>query len=406
MNKMTSKERMIAAIKNEPVDHLPLGQLFHSTILETPADRQWKNQFERTKIMVELGLDPVVDIWLPAPAAPADIKVRHWKEDNPDGPLSVFCAEYETPAGKLTQKVRETNDWYHHTHYRFLPEWDGNAHRRKDQFEELEMMDDFFTRRFIVPLVRGAEDLDAFECLLKAPAGKERDEWIANAKEAKKLADEMGVLTHARRVSIGDWFMWVCLIEDFCMAMASEPDYVNRFYSIVQNYNKEIIDMVLEAEPDVIQYRGWYDTPDYWGNQRHKEILVPRINELARQSHDGGALFCYLLTEGYTHYKDALKDMEMDVLLGLEPYAARKSEDLKAVKEALSNKTCIWGGVNAPITVGMGTDEDIDNAVKYAIETLGPDGFILNASMYFYDDDVTWDRFMVFVNTWKKYANI
>ena len=98
--------------------------------------------------------------------------------------------------------------------------------------------------------------------------------------------------------------------------------------------------------------------------------------------------------------------MEMDVLLGLEPYAARKSEDLKAVKKALSNKTCIWGGVNAPITVGMGTDEEIDKAVKYAIETLGPDGFILNASMYFYDDDVTWDRFMVFVNTWEKYANI
>ena len=50
-------------------------------------------------------------------------------------------------------------------------------------------------------------------------------------------------------------------------------------------------------------------------------------------------------------------------------------------------------------------NDEIEEAVKKAIETLGPRGFILNASIYFYDDDVTWDRFIVFVNAWRKYAN-
>ena len=407
LSEMTSRERIIAAIKNQDVDHIPLGQLFHSTIMETPKDKQWRNQFERAKVMKDLGLDPVIDIWMPAPNAPPEIPVRKWMEDDPDGPDPLLCAAYETPAGTLTQKVRRTaEDWYHHTHYRFMPKWNGDAHRVIDEYDRIDMMDDFFTRRFKVPLVKGPEDLDAFEYLLKPPTGGYRDLWIRQAQEAKRIANELGLATQARRVAVGDWFMWVCWIEDFCLEMVSNPEYVSRFYDIVNNYNKQIIDMVLEVEPDIVQYRGWYDTPDYWGVPRYKKILAPRISELGRKVHDGGSLFCVLLTEGYTHYKDILAEMDVDVYLGLEPLAARKSEDLAVVKAALKDKHCIWGGVNACVTVGTRPDAEIDEAVAKATDILGPKGFILNAAMYFYDDDVTWDRFMVFVNAWKKHAGV
>lgn len=122
MKQMSSKERVIAAIKNQEVDHIPLGQLFHSTILETPKDKQWSNQFERTKVMKDIGLDPVIDIWMPAPEAPPEIPVRKWMEDDPDSPSKLLYAAYETPAGTLTAKVQRTDaDWYGQTHYRFLP---------------------------------------------------------------------------------------------------------------------------------------------------------------------------------------------------------------------------------------------------------------------------------------------
>jgi len=38
------------------------------------------------------------------------------------------------------------------------------------------------------------------------------------------------------------------------------------------------------------------------------------------------------------------------------------------------------------VTVGRGSDEEIDEAVRFAMETLGPRGFLLNASIYMYDD--------------------
>lgn len=401
---MTSRERMSAAVKSKEVDHIPLAQIFHSTVKGTPENRKWGNQFERAAIMKEMGLDPVIDIWLPAPEPPPDIEVRKWTENDPEGPYPLLCAEYKTPAGNLVQKVKQTPEWYDSTHYNFLPDWEGNAHRPKDRFNEIDMMDDWFTRRYKIPLVKGIEDLDKFDYLLRAPTGKKREEWIKNAHNAKNKAKEMDILTQARRVSVGDWFMWVCLIEEFCCAMIDDPEYVDRFYDIIQRYNREIIDLALEVEPDLVQYRGWYETPDYWGTERHKRILVPKICELVEKVHDGGAFFCYLLTEGYTLYREVLKNMDVDVFFGLEPMAARKSENLALVREALKGRSCIWGGVNAHVTLGTGTDEQIDDAVKAAIETLGPKGFILNASIYIYDDDVHWERFVKFVEAWRKYA--
>ena len=127
----------------------------------------------------------------------------------------------------------------------------------------------------------------------------------------------MGLATQARRVSIGDWFMWVCWIEDFCVQMMENPGYVERFYDIVQNYNRQILDMVLEVEPDIIQYRGWYDTPDYWGPKRlSRRSWRPGSRNSAAQVHAGGSLFCYLLTEGYTVYRNILAEMDVDVYPG------------------------------------------------------------------------------------------
>jgi hypothetical protein len=401
---MTSRERVLAAVGRRPVDHIPLGQLFHSTVLNTPAELKWSDQFERARRMLELGIDPTIDIWMPAPEAPPEIPVRKWMETDVDGAV-LLCATYETPAGALTARVRRTEgDWYDPTHYRFMPRWDGKAHRDPDQYDRIEMMDDFFTRRYRTPLIHGPQDLDAFEYLLRAPTGGYRDLWIRDALRAKAMADELGLATQARRVSIGDWFMWVCWIEDFAVQMLEDPSYVERFYDIVQRYNREILEMVLEVQPDLVQYRGWYDTPDYWGPKRLRTILAPRIQELAAQVHAGGSLFCYLLTEGYTVYRSLLREMDVDVFLGLEPLAARKSEDFRAIKAALGDRACIWGGVNAPVTVGMGSDEEIDAAVRTAIETLGPTGLILNACMYLYDDDVSWDRFLVFVDAWSRCA--
>ncbi len=102
---LASHERMLAAIKRQPVDHIPLGQVFHSTVLGTPADKQWRDQFERAQVMKDLGLDPVIDIWLPTPEPPPSVHVRKWTEADPDGPFSSPSTVFP-PASGATSRCR------------------------------------------------------------------------------------------------------------------------------------------------------------------------------------------------------------------------------------------------------------------------------------------------------------
>jgi hypothetical protein len=38
---------MLVAIRRQEVDHIPLVQFFHSSVMKTPLDRQWTDQFQR-----------------------------------------------------------------------------------------------------------------------------------------------------------------------------------------------------------------------------------------------------------------------------------------------------------------------------------------------------------------------
>ena len=83
--------------------------------------------------------------------------------------------------------------------------------------------------------------------------------------------------------------------------------------------------------------------------------------------------------------------------MGITPKAKNAGTKGGVNKLALMVTAC-RGGANAPVTVGIGTEEEIDAAVRAAIKTLGPTRFILNASIYICDNDVTWDRFLTFVD--------
>jgi hypothetical protein len=65
-----------------------------------------------------------------------------------------------------------------------------------------------------------------------------------------------------------------------------------------------------------------------------------------------------------------LREFEGDAYFGLDPLAARTSEDLSVIKSALTYGGAICGGVNAFLTVRRGTDGEIDRAVDLAIQAL------------------------------------
>ena len=107
---MSSRKRMLAAIKREGPDHIS----FSPYIGQAPgwqAPLFWRNQIERAERMLALGLDPTIDIWLPDPHPHPDVRIKTWREQAQRGSDTLITKEYHTPAGVLRQVVRETEDW-------------------------------------------------------------------------------------------------------------------------------------------------------------------------------------------------------------------------------------------------------------------------------------------------------
>jgi uroporphyrinogen decarboxylase len=106
------------------------------------------------------------------------------------------------------------------------------------------------------------------------------------------------------------------------------------------------------------------------------------------------------MTWGIMPFLDLFKEMDIDILYGVDP--VQGSADLRKVKQAIGDKICIWGGVNAAVTL-TGSKSGVENAVKNALETLAPGGgFILAAIDQLFVDTI-WENFMTMIHTWRKF---
>ena len=65
MGEMTSKERLLAAIRHEEPDRVPVAPRMHLWSLEQYGDHNWLRQL---KIQEELGTDPFIEVFLRVPA--------------------------------------------------------------------------------------------------------------------------------------------------------------------------------------------------------------------------------------------------------------------------------------------------------------------------------------------------
>jgi hypothetical protein len=64
----------------------------------------------------------------------------------------------------------------------------------------------------------------------------------------------------------------------------------------------------------------------------------------------------------------------------------------------------IWGGVNEALTLQIGSEDDIRNAIKKAINTFGTDGgFILSpVENILFTTDESWKKVLKFIEIWKE----
>ena len=391
METLQSRQRLIRALEYQETDYIPCC-LMSCSILRK---RHNEDRYKAALAEKEMGLDPMMFIpsasrWerpdhpdlrgLPIQFHP-DVEMREWREEVQDD-FDILHKEYHTPAGKLTTSVRLSDDWYHGDHIPFV--------------------DDYQIPRSLDRLVSQPEDLEALQYLLIPPGEELIAEFKTEAKQAHAFAQENDMLL------VGGWGVgldmteWLCGMQEVMLLMMDDPDFLGDLLEIIHQWNKQRMKVVLSENVDLYIRRAWYEGSNFFYPSLYEKEVFPRIKAEAELAHEYGAKFGYICTTGTIPLLDYYSDLGIDVLVGVDP-VQDVDMDLTVLKEKLGGHLGTWGGVSGAVTVERGTEQEVREAVRTSIQTLGPTGHILSpVDNLTVDDPRSWENLDIFIDEWKK----
>jgi len=346
--------------RQEP-DHVPLWNLWRNR--DIPF--RYTTQTERAEAVLALGLDDTLLLQPPLNKTEhydvnrvpgIEIRVQRMHEAGERYPILI--KEYETPAGPLRQVVRQTEDWPFGDDIRLFS--DHNIPRARE-----------------FP-VKSPADLPRLRYLLCEPTADQLAEFRRTAEQLRRDAQRLGVVLEGGWTALGDAALWLLGTETLLLAQMDQPEFVEELLDLVCEWELKRMALLLDEGVEVIVHSAWYETTDFWTPRNYRRMLKPRLKRLIDTAHQAGAFFSYIITTSWRHLIDDLLDLGIDSLIGVDPVQGKA--DLQEVKQRLGGRVCLWGGVNGALTLGQGTPEEVRQATRQAIQTLGPGGgFVLYA---------------------------
>ncbi|UCF38121.1 MAG: hypothetical protein JSU96_04510 [Acidobacteriota bacterium] len=387
MTSLSSRERLIRALSSEEVDHVPCCFMSFSALRK----RLKEDRYQLARAEREMGLDPM--LFIPAASRgerpehpdlrglPVRFSPKVAVENRVDSDR-ILVREYRTPAGTLSVRVRTSDDWPHGLRIPFI--------------------DDYQIPRMEKPLIEGPEDLDSLNYLLCPPDQEDVEAYRKEAEVARRFAAEEGVLL-AGGWGVGvDMLAWLCGLQNLILLTLDQPDFVKDLLGRIHRWNLERMKVVLSGPVDLYIRRAWYEGCDFVTPQFDREALLPLLRAEAELAHERGARFGLICSSGVLPLTDCYRDAGIDALIGIDPVQGTHT-DLAQLKHRLGDEVCLWGGVSGAVTVEMGSEQEVRAAVRSALDTLGPRGFILSPVDNITEDTPrTWENLDHFINEWKR----
>lgn len=359
----TSRERMLAALNCQTPDHPPCSFMIFGALLHKSD-----SYLDFVTRQLDLGLDATVmipprpprlrndyfDLYgLPVSYAP-EVRIEE-EVIHPEGENTpVMVKTYHTPAGDLTTRVRQTEDWPWGDHVPFL--------------------DDYLIPRSQKFLVENSDDLEAFQYLLVPPTDEEIRAFQEESQPVKSFASKHGLLvTGGWGVGL-DMASWVHGLNTLVYDVYDHPDFLRALFSMIADWNRHRMAVVLEEGVDCFIKRAWYENTDFFTPGSWKEFVQPELRKDVSLAHEAGAKFAYIITANAMPLLDIIAETGVDAIIGIDPEAY----DIDETKAKVGGRVCLWGGVNGHLTVEHGSYEAVRGEVAAALQSLGPDGFILS----------------------------
>ena len=351
MEKMTSKERLLAALRRREVDHVPCAPAFWTGKPDYQSFT-WKDQDAYLAyVLEELDADARLYVSVGSPLPPYE----SWTEEVASEDYPLLHSRLETPKGELRASIRRTEDY---------------------EEEDVPLFSDWTVSRYVKPWIETMEDAEKFASVYLPPTDAEAARARDDLAAAQRLSErwQVEIIGHSGFALNGA--VHAMGAEQGVLLAMDHPEVVDVFMDAVYRNHSRALDVLLDLGVTTILRNGWYDSTDFWSPDQFARWVFPQLRADIEKVHGAGGIYIYQMCTGIGPMLPQLAQLPFDCLLEFEPALAMVR--LEQVRDALPGKS-FWGGVSAPVHLENGSAEAVRQAVRDAFEVLGTTGLILKA---------------------------
>ena len=378
---MSSRERLLAALRREPVDHVPCVVAFNPLSEVQRRGRTWQfpwpadasAQEQLTYQVERLGLDQVVATGVSVCRAAPGVESRVWLERD------TLHKVYTTQCGELHASVRYSDLWPHG--------------------QDIPLFSDFNIGHFVEPWVQTEADL---ACLKQLQVLRDLGEVIEGARgsvaAAKALADRYGLATIAHAGTGLTGAMHLFGAQQLCLMTVEQPELVDAYLEHEHQITLRTLEALRELGADIVRRNGFYETADFYGPAMLERFIGQRLRREAALAREAGMLTSYTVHTGVMPILDYLAGLPMDSFFGID--IEFKGVDLPLVRQKLSPTKSLWIGPSSTFHLWQGPDRT-RQAVRKVFDVFGKTGLILSPGVSSHSI-MPWESTLAMIDEWRK----
>ena len=380
MKEMTSKERMLAAVRRQPVDYVPCSPFLNPQDWVQRLGKTYNFPFGPSREeTIEyganvLGLDMLVPIPWQSFFAPSDVSASVRLD------AGVLTKTWHTPAGDLTGSIRYDDRWPHGY--------------------DIPFFTDYSIGRFVKPWLVSEADLECIKCVLKPPTSRDQLEglrfWWENSA---RLAEKYHLAT---MVTLGMGLTGahqICDSERLCLMVIDNPELVDSYLEVEHRLTIANYEMALDLGVDIVRRNGFYESCDFFSPDLLQRFLQTRINKEAEVVHQAGSTIGYTVLTGYTPMLDHLDSLDLDSIIVPDPFF--EGEDPRTLMSTCGHSKSFWTGPSDTIQLPWDDQAAVRKAVETVFSIYGKTGLIV-AGCSSIKAVHPWANTLAMVDAWKQ----
>jgi len=192
-------------------------------------------------------------------------------------------------------------------------------------------------------------------------------------------------------------------LEHFLIDYMENPKLAHELARMSTDYHKEEVSAALDAGADAVTFEDdiAFNANTLMSPAQFDEFLAPYLKELVDVVHKKGGKAIKHTDGNVWPVLDRFIEIGFD---GIHPLQPQAGMDLKRVKEHCGDKVCLLGNIDCMELLPSGTEEEVEQAVKQAIKDAAPGGGYIMASSNTIHPGCKPENYLAMVRAARKYG--